>query len=322
MSLRTYRAVLALVAMATTGCSALAGCSAKKAAPPAGVPSTAAQLGTVPANPSGGPGLGGTLFYLERGQSGAPTVLHAVMGTTVRSLANLPGPAYLTINVSPDGRRLAWVDAGPNNVGTLYVTNVDGSGKRALGDADDAGACVEPVWSPDSRRLLVSMGGKLGLLDLDTGTFGPTRLGGCHLLWSAKKMSFGDGSGHVWLVNPDGSEPQVVPKLGGTPGGPRSLDFESLSPDGARIILDLHTGDTPDGDAARGLDANTVIDTRTGEKVAMPPFQQALFLPDGNVLLRNAGKLTVVSPAGQTVREATEPAAAKDWTLLSYTPAS
>ncbi len=130
-------------------------------------------------------------------------------------------------------------------------------------------------------------------------------------------------AGKVYVANADGTGAKAIRSLGtGGAGAPRSSDFESLAPDGGHIVLDLHTGNMDDGDAARGLNANTVLDTRTGATVATPAFQQALYLPNGNLLTRDKGTLTVVSPDGRTVLTQTEPAAAKDWMLLSYAPAS
>jgi TolB protein len=326
MRLRAVWAALLLVAVG------LAGCTTRNQ--PAAGPSGSGRLESVSPDPSptavpsasapagrGTPaGRGETLFYLSQGPSGGPTVLQAVTGTTVQRLASLPGIAMLSANVSPDGRLLSWVDE--DATGDLMVASIDGTGRRDLGRAE-GGSCRVPVWSPDSRKLMISLTDKRYLVDVATGTLtnGP-KGDGCHPLWARDKISYGDGMGKVFLANPDGTGAWAIPGLGtGPAGSPRSLDFESLSPDGSRIVLDLHTGDMPDGDAARGLNANTVIDTRTGARVATPPLQQALFLPDGNLLVRNAGRLTELTPDGRTIRVLTEPAVAKDWVLLSYAPA-
>lgn len=47
-------------------------------------------------------------------------------------------------NVSPDGRRIAYVSSSDSDI---YVMNVDGSGERRLTPG------FQPTWSPDSRRI-------------------------------------------------------------------------------------------------------------------------------------------------------------------------
>jgi Tol biopolymer transport system component len=320
MRLRLTCLVLGLVALGAAGCGS-------HPTPPASAglgtvtpaATTAPSAGASPA-PSAPSGLSGTLYYLSHDENGGPTVLHGLIGGTVRTLATLPSTAYFTVNVSPDGRLVSWVDDKSH----LYVANVDGTGKRDLGQADGVGYCTEPVWSPDSQRLLFWQNSKPYYVGAGGGARSAApNLRGCHFLWTGTRLSYGDGGGKVFVANADGTGATAIPSLGtGPAGGPRSFDVESLSPDGGQIVLDLHTGDVPDGDAARGLNANTVLDTRTGATVATPPFQQALFLPNGNLLTRNKGTLIVVSPAGQTVLTESEPATAKSWILLGYAPAS
>jgi hypothetical protein len=323
MRLRSTCVVLTLVALGAAGCaqhpappsSAGLGTITPSPAPPASAPASA--------GPSAPAGLGGTLYYVSFDEKGGPSVLHGLIGGTLRTLASLPGTGYLTANVSPDGSLVSWID-DRTGAGHLAVARVDGTGRRDLGPVDGLGTCAEPVWSPDSRRLLIELAGKPYYADAGgAGLTAAPKLTGCHVLWSGGKLSYGDGAGKVYVANADGTGAQAIPHLGtGPAGSPRSFDFESLSPDGSRIVLDLHTGDMPDGDAARGLYANTVLDTRTGATVATPPFQQALFLPDGSLLARDKGTLTVVSPAGQTVLTKVEPPEAKNWMLLGYAPAS
>jgi len=320
MRARTLLAALALVGL--SGCHP----AAPKAGPTSTSSSAAAGLSTVAPDPSpsASPGtgpatLGGTLFYLAIDSSGG-TVLHAVIGDGTRTLASFPDLVPLAVDVAPDGQRVAWIQ----NAGTpsLVVANVDGSGRRVVGPTD-ADPCVDPQWSADSRRVLVTRSGKFGTIDVDSGTFAPLpKLTGCHPVWGRVSLAYGDGSGKVFVANSDGSGARAIPGIGtGTANRARSFDFESLSPDGTKLILDLHTGDMEDGDVARGLHANAVIDTRTGATVSTPGFDQGVFIPGGNLLTRRAGTLTLYAPDGHRLAQVTEPAKARNWVLLSYTAA-
>lgn len=53
---------------------------------------------------------------------------------------------------SPDGHRIAFVSARPDNIGTdLYIIGVDGSGFRRL--TDDTASKFGLAWSPDGKRI-------------------------------------------------------------------------------------------------------------------------------------------------------------------------
>ncbi len=112
------------------------------------------------------------------------------------------------------------------------------------------------------------------------------------------------------------------------PDRERSCDPFSLSPDGSKMAVDLHTGDTPDGDIGRNVFANTVVDTGTGAIVRLPvsgTVSAVLFQPDGGMLVRTTdggrNRLTLVSSTGSVTAQVTEPAAAKGLWLIGYAPA-
>jgi Tol biopolymer transport system component len=110
---------------------------------------------------------------------------------------------------SPDGRRLAYIDAAsvpsgqPSRPGVLFVMNADGSGVRRLGTGEFD---VDPAWSPDGSEIAFSR---------------------CHNPDSARLCSL-----DLFVVSPAGGVPR---RLTRTP-----FVFEAAatwSPDGSRIAF-------------------------------------------------------------------------------------
>jgi TolB protein len=209
------------------------------------------------------------------------------------------------------------------------VANADGSGQRRLrGDVDNM--CTEPVWLPDGKRLLVrvNMHAWAGYLTVATGAFQPlpTEIQGCHFAFSAdgRKMAYAGGSGKLYVADADGTDPRAIPGIRGTPGEYHAFAALSLSADGSRLATYRFPKDAQTyGDAARSLQANLVLDTRTGNPVSLPvtgTVRQVLFRPGGSMLIRLAGstrhEVALVSASGSVVWRDAEPASLKDQWLL------
>ncbi|WBB65731.1 hypothetical protein [Micromonospora sp. WMMD812] len=302
-------------------------------APPAPpTPSVAPSTPTPPAAPTAtigrlqyGPGPG----TLGEGSSPTAHLYSWQPGSGPKQLLAIPREvAVLNAAVSPDGRRVAWVveDA-------LWVSDVDGSGKRKLRDGVDR-HCWTPAWSPDSRRLAIGTLTKThpddyraGVIDVASGTFTESgELPGCHPVWSADGdfIAYADGStGAVLLTRLDGPVRRAIPGLG-SGSNYRSFDLASLSPDGGRIALHRRSPDMEAGDVARELDANVVLDTRTGKEVRLPlggrELRQVYFQADGTLVARvkSGGGFAVVlvDAEGRKISESAEPAALKDMQIL------
>ncbi|MFG1675309.1 TolB family protein [Micromonospora sp. NPDC049282] len=255
-------------------------------------------------------------------------------GSQPTRLAKLPRlAAILNAVVSPDGSRVAWVDPDEN----LWVADVDGGNPRKLtpgGHRQVEQDCWTPVWSPDARRLAISvllptapaLTWEKGVVELTTGKYTPiSEIQGCHPVWSAdgKVLAYADGEGRVAVNRPDGTAEKLIPGLG-VPGARSSFDVASISPDGSRLALLLRKPDEPAGDVARELDANAVIDTRTGRQVQLPlggrPLLQAAFRDDGTLVARvGAGDhnvLVLIGADGRKISESREPATLKGQQIL------
>ncbi|NYH44173.1 WD40 repeat protein [Micromonospora jinlongensis] len=238
------------------------------------------------------------------------------------------------VSVSPDGRRVAWVDSdGTSN--NLFVANADGSDKQKVrSDVDPY--CVTAVWSPDGRQLLfretkandAGGPGRYGVLDVrstaKTVRWWTTEPDACHALWSADGQTIAMNTNlGVTLYGKDGATRRVVP--GFSRDGWRSNDIASLSPDGSRVALLREKPGGDDGDVARDLRVNGVWDTRTGTSMALPlggrTLRQVYFQTDGSMVVRvqggNGYAVLLVGEDGRKISETAEPAALKDMQILA-----
>jgi len=138
------------------------------------------------------------------------------------------------IAVSPDGRRLAFLAAGPSGRRMLWVRTLETVSAQPLAGTEDA---TSPFWSPDSRALAFVADGKLKRIDAAGGS----------------TMTLADAAGlGAWgrddvILYParNGSTPLFrVPASGGTPAEVTKLDKDELRhhypvflPDGRRFIF-------------------------------------------------------------------------------------
>ncbi|MDI1462932.1 hypothetical protein QEZ54_18300 [Catellatospora sp. KI3] len=266
-------------------------------------------------------GLPGRLFYR------AP---ERVVWWSASQLGAVPGVDSETMNVSPDGSSVSFVDGN----GDLVVADLLG-GHRTTVLRGVVGVGYEPVWSPDSRRLLVATGlpGEMvyGVVTVASGVFVPLahQPDGMHPLWSAdgRHLAFSTGECRLVTADADGGGARVVPVFGDDDPAVnkqrrRSCDPFSISAAGGFVAVHQRTGDEPDGDYGRDFLANAVVDTRTGAEVALPvtgPITAVLFLTDGRMLVRTRGELTLLRPDRTVETRFPEPDQVKNQSLLAYT---
>jgi Tol biopolymer transport system component len=163
-------------------------------------------------------------------------------------------PLYDKLALSPDGRRLALVANDANGRQVLWVRELAGLAAQPLADTEGAAG---PFWSPDSRFIAFSAGGKLKKIDASGGPAIP--------LGDTKTGFPGSwGVGDVILFTPAVLGPiSRVAAAGGTPTPATTLDTKGgeqwhswpfFLPDG-RHFLYAAGGDPTSGVYVGSLDS-------------------------------------------------------------------
>ncbi|WP_444949411.1 TolB family protein [Micromonospora ureilytica] len=313
---------------------------------PSPTPTPSTSAGDTPgAPPSGGTGTNnptvqfGKLFYgpADIAEAKTANLRSWRPGDSPVRLGALPEPSAMVkrVSISPDGRRVAWVQGDADGSLNLYTADVDGSDRQRMRTEVDE-LCVHPAWSPDGRHLLfrewngTEGPGRYGVLD--TGSANKTvrwwasEPAGCNPLWSSDgatiAMNTHDG---VVLLDSSGNRERDMPVL-----DPKEFwasgEVVSLSPDGDRIALNR-----PDSTAKNledGVQAPSVVvvrDTQTGKEVELPlggrKSRQVYFQTDGSMVVRvKAGSgyaVLLVDEDGRKISETAEPASLKDMQILA-----
>ncbi len=176
---------------------------------------------------------------------------------------------------SPDSRQLAYVSF-ENNVSTIYVQTLR-TGNR-IKVSSRAGINGAPAFSPDGRKLVLTLGGIDGNLDihvLDLGTRDLKRLTTNRAIDTEGTWS-PDG-GTIYFTSDRSGGPQVY-SVGVNGGNPERVTFEGgynarprLSPDGGKLALvTLDRGNYRIG--VLDLDDKALLILSTGRQDESPSF--------------------------------------------------
>jgi TolB protein len=264
--------------------------------------------------------LPGHVFYQQTGAD--PDVLRLSPGDAAVETVLRTAPS--AVGISPDGRSIAYAVGG-----TLLVQHPGGV-PRPLATGVST-AAQPPAWSPDGDRLLVDASTP-AVLQVGSGALTPLTgalADGQHFRWS------GDGSALVYAtsdcvlkVSARGIT-AAVPVLGDThpadnPDRLAACKPTSVDATGRRVTVPLqNTGETS-ADAPDAADA--VVDTVTGQVVPLPVAGSVIgtfFDPAGNLLVRarhgTSTTLSLFTPGGKLLVQATEPAALNGLDLVAYT---
>jgi Tol biopolymer transport system component len=178
------------------------------------------------------------------------------------------------------GMRLAVSNVVPGGVTSLMV--IDGNQPaRAILERKDL--ILGPQWSPDSKQIVVGVGGFTSFLDFAAGT--------------KKPIDRVNGGAQVAILNADGTGFHLVTS------GPNNNGFAAFSPDGKRIV---YRTAGPDGEGLRIMNlADRSVTVLTDQYDNFP-----LWSPRGDLIafVRNiAGDFEVmtVHPDGKDVNQLT-----------------
>jgi hypothetical protein len=171
-----------------------------------------------------------------------------------------PGPPAVVL--SPDGSRLLFTAPGPSGASLLWLRPLDSLEAHPLNGTE--GADGTPFWSPDSRQIVFTAGGKLKKIDAAGGS--------AQVLCDA-----GRGFGGFWTpdgkivfsaVRPSGPPDLFeVPEAGGTPSPLPGVDrsvlefrgFPTLLPDGRHFVYMRQPGSTIPAVYLGSLDAKPEV---------------------------------------------------------------
>ncbi|MFE9689875.1 hypothetical protein [Micromonospora sp. NPDC005806] len=310
---------LSAAALAVVGLTA---CAGGKTTPTA-VPTSAAVATAAPVSNPAAPAavLPGTRYYLEK--TSTRYRIHAVRGSSDEVVHELSfvtyGCAANTLTVSPDGKRVAWVqDSDGNASGVLLVGTIGKPGATRL--LDDVN-CLDPralVWKGGDLLMVHKKSRESVLVDVAANK----RVDGdpgeeMDRCWSA------DGR---WLAAVAEGKPYVADgtrlrRYTYTPpkdeaahwGGWRA---QSVSMDGRYVSVGW------DGtDPSRRDDSFAVVDTTTSKVVDLPgagEIRSIMFTVDDKVIVKRTTGITVLDKSFRPVGTVEEPAALRNMKLLAY----
>jgi Tol biopolymer transport system component len=163
--------------------------------------------------------IGGAAAYLWLSREPAESrVVRSVVPPPAGASFTLSGTVVpsVTLTLSPDGRRLAFLADRPGEVARLWIRQLDSMEPTPLAGTEGA---TYPFWSPDGQSLAFFAGGSLKRIEIDGGT--PLTLvektdgrGGS---WSREGfILFGSSEGPIHQVSAAGGPARAVTTLDDT----------------------------------------------------------------------------------------------------------
>jgi len=196
----------------------------------------------------------GTLVYLSGKTRDAVWNIVKADHTGKTQLLPIPPGQYRYPTVSPDGRSIAWVTANRD----LWVYDIGRETTTRLMNSQSTGSNDQPVWSPDSKHLIVA--------------------------WTDGK----NGQETLWCVRADGAgEPQQLALHAS------GIAANSFSPDGKRLAVSIFSQGSAWDIATLPIDWSDPDQPATGkaESVVSTPMieKESAFSPNGKWIAYRSG---------------------------------
>jgi serine/threonine protein kinase/Tol biopolymer transport system component len=227
--------------------------------------------------------LGFAIGYYRRSNTETPTVRFQVYPPEKTSVAGL------SLAVSPDGRRLAFVAIGENGKQALWVRTLDSLFARLMPGTEGAAL---PFWSPDSRFVGFFAGGKLRKIEVEVpGGSAPVQTlcnapvsGGA---WNRDNVILCGMSDGIYRISASGGEATRVTMLDPA----RKEQYHVMLwylPDGRHFLFSIRADQRRDtGTFVGSLDARP--DTRDRRRLL--PEERVIYSPPGYLIFRREESL-------------------------------
>jgi len=149
--------------------------------------------------------------------------------------AALTGAPVRRMQISPDGRRLAFVAPDASGQTVLWVRLLEDAQAQPLRGTDSAGS---PFWSPDSRWIAFQADGKLKKVEASGGTV--TTIGDAVETppgtWNRDNVILTSGGGNLIVRQSASGGPQVPVTVAGTEAAERIHITPFFLPDGRHFL--------------------------------------------------------------------------------------
>jgi len=329
----------------------LAGCAATtQGSHPSGATPSPSTSGSPSAQPPTRPTeRSRTVYYLSPGHVRGSTVFHDTVTLVSRRGADPPERLgtfkadgarsfEMTVTVSPDGSRVAWL----SNTHELVTSKVDGSDRRTLAAGLPTPTCFRPIWTPDSNQIIFpgTLNGPAQIINVNG-----TARKSLRTPYPCWHVSLHDGKRLAWIAYDEAGLKEYLFIADMDSGAERRFPLQrrasrvvTISPDGLRAMVILTPPDQGEGDTPtdrqkryatypeRSSDG-TLLDVVHGTPLPAPApgdIIEAAYQKDGTLLLRTVDNgtywVTLLTADGTVAAKTAEPTELHQYILLAYVP--